>query len=345
MALDANLEFQSCITGFTCKAGKLSISKAAVTFTSEKGEQVFTAVPKDVALTGPNRTKVMLSDKIAVTLEVASLGKKWKISFVAPGVRGCQKTASYLCPEPGPERQEDLIAYVKGRVDGLGRGEVPSVPAAVPPAPKVVFVQPVAPADGAPSQRFGAGSDAGSHAGADYSVTKERATAHAIADGVVEKLVANGTGCPPGKTGPGVGCADHGLGNVVIIKHDSPDGRGSIYSLYAHLDSIAPGVDVGSQVKAGQGIGVVGASGYGVAQYWRKPPADGLCGNYAKGAPCTHLHLEVKDAAVLENPAGGSACKGTPCWGYVPGDPKQFGYRDPASLLNSAASADARPTP
>lgn len=104
---------------------------------------------------------------------------------------------------------------------------------------------------------------------------------------------------------------DHGMGNCVIIEHKLTSG-GTIYSLYAHLNSIASGISVGSIVTKGQFIGVMGGSGYTSLNYWP-----------------THLHFEIKDSAVLENPSG----SGGPYWGYTPTSANNYGYHNPADYI------------
>jgi len=106
------------------------------------------------------------------------------------------------------------------------------------------------------------------------------------------------------------GQSDHGMGNCVIVGHQLLNG-GIVYSLYAHLISIASGIAVGATVVKGQTIGVMGGSGYGNPNYW-----------------ATHLHFEIKDAAVLHNPSGSGSY-----WGYTPTSATNFGYHNPAEYI------------
>src|SRR5690606_5725352 len=66
-----------------------------------------------------------------------------------------------------------------------------------------------------------------------------------------------------------------GWGNVVIIRHNLPDGR-IVFSQYAHLDQIL--VEDGDPIGMGEQIGTVGQTGF---------------------ATGPHLHLEIKDQPVL----------------------------------------------
>jgi murein DD-endopeptidase MepM/ murein hydrolase activator NlpD len=80
-----------------------------------------------------------------------------------------------------------------------------------------------------------------SHPGIDYAAPVGTPV-HATADGEVDL-----------PTGPQV----TGYGKVVVIKH-----RGSVSTLYAHLDSFAPGLEPGMRVRQGELIGFVGLTGW-----------------------------------------------------------------------------------
>ncbi len=104
-------------------------------------------------------------------------------------------------------------------------------------------------------------------------------------------------------SGPGIvvlkqinGQQDHGVGNVVILKHFRPDGRLPVYTLYAHLASISGDLEENRCVDLGHPLGRMGGSGYGQPDYWS-----------------VHLHFEFKISAVLGDPK-------TPdkYWGYIP---------------------------
>lgn len=159
------------------------------------------------------------------------------------------------------------------------------------------------------------------HTGVDFAPTQgiQNIPAYAIFDGKVAKIQLNdGT--------------DHGLGNVVILEHEINGEK--IYSLYAHLALINVKLKDGISIEKGEIIGEIGNSGFGCKNYWRID-ADGC----DKTSPNdTHLHLEIKDAPVIENPLNGMACE-TPdynpryCYGYTPDSPQKYGYRDPLEFL------------
>ena len=150
------------------------------------------------------------------------------------------------------------------------------------------------------------------HAGVDlapnYNDTEYQV--YAIADGKIAGVWQNGS-------------EDHGLGNTIIIDH------GEFYALYGHLSRI---LKLGGEVKRGDTIGFIGNTGYG-CDYWRI----GEDGCDSKNPEDRHLHLEIKTKPVLENPEGADACeyktgKGV-CYGYVPDNPKNYGYLDPIEVL------------
>ena len=49
------------------------------------------------------------------------------------------------------------------------------------------------------------------------------------------------------------------FGNMIVLDHGS-----QIYTLYAHLASVADGLDVSDQVTAGTNLGIMGATGRGI---------------------------------------------------------------------------------
>lgn len=71
----------------------------------------------------------------------------------------------------------------------------------------------------------------------------------AVLDGVVRHISAN-----PGKSS---------YGRYIVLEH--PGVTPAIYTLYAHLASIAPGLRTGATVKRGQTLGVMGRSAAGYA--------------------------------------------------------------------------------
>ena len=127
-----------------------------------------------------------------------------------------------------------------------------------------------------------------------------------------------------------IGPNDHGLGNTVILEHELQGQK--FYSLYGHLESIAPNLVINNLVKKGDVLGTTGASGYGCNNYWRI----GEDGCFSQNVLDRHLHFEVKTNPVLYNPRGDNICPNYwngLCYGYTPKYPQDFGYFDPMSLL------------
>lgn len=147
-----------------------------------------------------------------------------------------------------------------------------------------------------------------------------RPTAHAVADGIVQQIIINGS-------------HDRGLGNTVLIAHriDGVD----MYGLYAHLDHIDEGLVVGGRVHAGDVVGLIGNTGYGCA-YWHV----GDDGCAATGEADTHLHFELKTKPVLDAPISDPTCAISKdihsCVGSTSADPILFGYLDPMEVLFTA---------
>lgn len=164
------------------------------------------------------------------------------------------------------------------------------------------------------------------HTGVDFApyAGVDNPPVYAIADGtLVVKQLNNGF--------------DHGLGNTIIIEHEI-FGE-TIYALYAHMTEL-PSYSVGSKIGAGEIIGHVGNSGYGCDNHWRIGP-DGCDEN---GLPDTHLHFEIKESPVLENPSGGNVCDTNgikrPCYGYTPSYPYLYGYLDPIQFIGVSSSSE-----
>ncbi len=120
---------------------------------------------------------------------------------------------------------------------------------------------------------------------------------------------------------------NHCMGRVVIIDQgENFTGRGR-YSLYAHLKEISDALPgSGERVKLGGEIGTVGRSGF-----------DASSREKCRSPAGPHLHLEIKDQPILENPIGGNACNTAPCWGYTPNYPDDYGYHDPILMLHRTA--------
>ncbi|GAB4326033.1 MAG: hypothetical protein Kow0074_20150 [Candidatus Zixiibacteriota bacterium] len=149
----------------------------------------------------------------------------------------------------------------------------------------------------------------------------------AAAAGVVEKVFRvpypdgynppNQTRCD-GTSDVALDSDNHGLGNCVIIRH--ANGK---FTLYGHLDCIAVGISTGVSVSAGETIGRMGNSG----KYARRDASFG-----------PHLHFEIKDRGVLENPRG----PGTH-YGYTPDLPDGYGYHDPRVFIHPFSSSTITP--
>lgn len=160
---------------------------------------------------------------------------------------------------------------------------------------------------------------------------------------------------PPGPAHDQPGGDNHGLGICVIVYH--PDVR--LHSLYAHLDAVVTGLVPGQQIDAGATIGRMGNSH---GEHLRHcpvnescpPPAEssappGAVTADADGFP-PHLHLEVKDRAVLgarrtddEGPDWGETAGSVTT--NMPGHPNWFGYHDPDIFLRETVETLASPTP
>ncbi|KPA12496.1 Peptidase M23 domain protein, partial [Candidatus Magnetomorum sp. HK-1] len=115
---------------------------------------------------------------------------------------------------------------------------------------------------------------------------------------------------------------DHGMGNNVIVEHVLEDGS-KIYSSYSHLASIESNLHEGDLIEKGEKIGVMGGSGSGVSNKW------GI-----------HLHFELKDQPVTDNPSGDGQH-----WGYMPTHPDNFGYHDPNAFINIISVQSSYPSP
>ncbi len=160
------------------------------------------------------------------------------------------------------------------------------------------------------------------HTGTDFAPNNNATDkyVYAIADGVIAKIQQNDG-------------QDHGMGTTVIIEHTIDEK--TIYASYAHLASITDSLTVGTQISAGTILGTVGNSAYGCQNYWRV----GKDGCDSTNPSDEHLHFEIKTKPILENPEVGTVCTlketGQPhaCYGYTPGNPKDYGYLDPIKTL------------
>ena len=144
---------------------------------------------------------------------------------------------------------------------------------------------------------------------------------------------------------------NHGLGQCVIVWH--PDLR--LYTLYGHLDAVIDNLAPGSSVIAGQTIGQVGSSAFGLLRHCA---TGGVACGTPSGAPpagCAfssivttdssgfnpHVHFEVKHFGTVANVMDDSCPPGvSSCWGYVPGvagqgGPNLYGYVNPFPYFES----------
>jgi hypothetical protein len=130
----------------------------------------------------------------------------------------------------------------------------------------------------------------------------------------------------------GSNCADHGMGNTVIVEHVLHDGS-VVYSQYSHLETIdqvlttrcGPRDDLtyrrvcaGELLDIGrsQRLGTVGGSGFGLPARWD-----------------IHLHFELKKKPFL---GSSSSTHDAGEWGYTKDDPELSNYLDPLAAMHSA---------
>jgi murein DD-endopeptidase MepM/ murein hydrolase activator NlpD len=95
----------------------------------------------------------------------------------------------------------------------------------------------------------------------------------AAASGVVSRLIDR-----PGTVG------FRGYGKAVVLRHQIPQLGGQVFTLYAHLSALAPGLVLGSVVAEGQRIGAVGRT------CDTRADASHRCGG-------SHLHFELSAGA------------------------------------------------
>ncbi len=108
---------------------------------------------------------------------------------------------------------------------------------------------------------------------------------------------------------------DHIMQGVVIIRHALPPGgniynNGEVYSLYAHLSAVVNSLEVGDKISRGTLLGNPGGGGN------------------------SHVHLEIKKQPYRHNPTGSIG----PFWGYVPGNPDDYGYWNPWVFIHAIDS-------
>jgi murein DD-endopeptidase MepM/ murein hydrolase activator NlpD len=89
------------------------------------------------------------------------------------------------------------------------------------------------------------------HAGIDMS-TKEAENVKSIYAGEIENIILTGDN-------------DFGFGNTVIVKHQIDEQ--TVYSLYAHLETVDKNILIGQKINGGTILGKTGASGYGCQNY------------------------------------------------------------------------------
>lgn len=162
------------------------------------------------------------------------------------------------------------------------------------------------------------------HTGLDIAASTG-ASVVAVADGEIVKIQRNDLTCG------GRGCEDHGLGNVVLLRHVA--GNSITYSLYAHLVSIEDGLfkACGTSpdrnrrwrhtcarpvpVRRGTRLGGVGGTGYGSSQYWGP-----------------HLHIEYRTFSTL-----GTEGDDAGQWGYTVAHPDEESFLDPLLSIHDAS--------
>ena len=116
---------------------------------------------------------------------------------------------------------------------------------------------------------------------------------------------------------------NHGLGMTVVVQHS--DGR---YSLYGHLAAVRKDI---YQRVVGQGLSFAVAQGEAVGLL-------GFSTCDTRRSTNTHVHFEIKD-----HPTLGNMSDDGDYWGYTPGHPDLYGYRDPRLLIEGIAVADVSP--
>jgi murein DD-endopeptidase MepM/ murein hydrolase activator NlpD len=96
-------------------------------------------------------------------------------------------------------------------------------------------------------------------------------------------------------------CADHGLGNTIIVEHWlDPDGAEKVYSMYSHLAEIDSTVKEGMCIDQSRPLGLMGGTGYGKENCWVK-----------------HLHFEIKKYPALGSGKAGNLQEGGSIFGYA----------------------------
>ncbi|MEW6209520.1 MAG: IPT/TIG domain-containing protein [Acidobacteriota bacterium] len=175
--------------------------------------------------------------------------------------------------------------------------------------------------------RCGVGDEAYHHTGIDYGSDEGTNTdIFAAGDGVVVPIPKEVGKCggPTGRDRKTPG-NNHGLGNTVIVEHNSS--TGPIYTMYSHLSQIL----VREKQPVERGKTIIGKM----------------------GQDCTdggvHLHFELKSAPVLESPRGsscgrGGTCTGDtgwPCYGYAKGSSADnYGYYNPLNFIDSTTCSN-----
>lgn len=125
---------------------------------------------------------------------------------------------------------------------------------------------------------------------------------------------------------------NHGFGNTIIIEHDD-----NMVSLYAHLDCIEPGIEIGSEISQGDKIGNLGNSAYEKRVCSNgdvcnpSAPKDKRITGFGK-----HLHLEIKKKGILTNPEGSGLH-----FAYTPNHPDNYGYYDPKKIIGEIVLEEA----
>jgi hypothetical protein len=143
---------------------------------------------------------------------------------------------------------------------------------------------------------------------------------YASANGTVQAVYVTSdpaqTMCDGSSTGA-LPTLDSHLGNSVIISH--ADGK---FSLYGNLDCVWPGIAPGVAVTQGERIANIGNSQYTTRTNTWTP----------------HVHFEIKDTAVVTDPATGTFAS------FTADLPDGYGYNDPRVYLFPFSATNITPT-
>jgi murein DD-endopeptidase MepM/ murein hydrolase activator NlpD len=113
--------------------------------------------------------------------------------------------------------------------------------------------------------------------------------------------------------------SDNGLGNALILEHKlyRNETEEIIYSLYGHLKSFSRNFKIGDEIQKGELIGVMGATGFGCENFWRR--GENGCEN--QNSPDVYLHFEIKKSPASDY------------YEFTPNEPARFGYINPIEFI------------